>query len=357
MEKKKKASRPPQRKLKPKNLTFLKDFKFLFFRTLFVLLLFGGGFFALDRSLGWGLQAALRHVRTPRVDIGVINQALSTDANAYILGDSRAQYHYIPKILAQATGLKFFNAGLKGRELDYVRFMGDLLLQTRHPDLLLVDLSFHNFDQSRPHPLTPMLHLALPYAAVSQAMKTYPYPTLSRLSQVYGYQDLWMALGMQLRYGKSQLTWSERFQTDYLKPGRTRPLLTGDIDKRVVGELLAFIQQCHASQVRVVFCISPTYRGETEFGLWSQEIKYLNLIRQIAKLSQIPLIEVTETHYPQFRDYRYYSDPAHLNAAGALLYSQLVAEHLKIVLDLPDQAALQHSIYYPSLNPSQYLRW
>jgi hypothetical protein len=105
-----------------------------------------------------------------------------------------------------------------------------------------------------------------------------------------------------------------------------------------------------------VFCLGPTWRGDTEYELWDQERYYLKLLRQIAKLHAVPLLELSEQYYPEFRDPFYYADPDHLNVVGARHYSRLAAMHINEIKKFKSVDQLMQSPYYPKIDPKDYIR-
>src|SRR6266699_3997963 len=84
---------------------------------------------ALGASLGW----LYRKTNTGESG-GLINDALSRNAQVLLLGSSRMRHHAMPALLNRKLSLTAFNAGLDGQDFLYAVMLFDLCNgPTRHP--------------------------------------------------------------------------------------------------------------------------------------------------------------------------------------------------------------------------------
>jgi hypothetical protein len=231
------------------------------FKAVALAVLFAAGLWGADRASAWGLQGVFYRAVSDSAGGGKLNQAVLARADAYVLGDSRAQYHYDPEILTDMTGLRFFNAGLEGREILYLRLQADLIEQAHKPKLYLVEISFHNFDNRRPHTYDSMLYLSMPFYHRSPVVAEYlshgssELKSKLRLCASYSYNGKMLNI---VNHALGVPPASENgfaYRTDHLKPEVSRFLLNGNLEKFVIDEFLVFVQQARQKQITVVFCM------------------------------------------------------------------------------------------------------
>jgi hypothetical protein len=145
---------------------------------------------ALDFALGSALHRLfVRNMTGERG--GLTNYALSKYADVLILGSSRAQCHVMPSVLEEQLSRPTFNAGLKGHGLLYAVMLVSLW-RARHPApsalVLTVDLDTMLHRESE----LAAVQLFAPYIDESTAARDIlyratPYKRIEYLSQAYRY--------------------------------------------------------------------------------------------------------------------------------------------------------------------------
>lgn len=320
--------------------------------------LFIGLVVACDRTLGFLLGVSQQTLHVYEKDSGNINQALKADADAYILGSSRAKYHYDPKILGQATGLRFFNAGADGQDIFYFYMLTDLLEQRHKPKLYVVNLSYSDFLSS--YWRYKRLPVFAPYMRQSSVVADllirgdFRRNLLFKSCQTYAFNSRLHLFPLNI------------LQQDTSPPDGFRPLkgaafqmgkqynLMQRFDNYELTEFVNFLNHCKRQHIRVVFGVSPEYRDPSDFTMGPDEYYFLRGIRQLAKVFHIPLVELTEFSDDFYKNKTVFNDPQHLNAAGAEFFSQQFAKYLAQALALRSDAALEASPYYPELEEKDY---
>ena len=58
----------------------------------------------------------------------------------------------------------------------------------------------------------------------------------------------------------------------------------------------------------------------------------LNFLDDLSHQEKVPYLSVTIENYPIFNDPSLFSDPAHLNAHGASIFSEIVAHWIEVSL-------------------------
>ncbi len=325
------------------------------------------GLLACDRGLGlWLTRQFSKTIISDDTMGNVFNQAILAKTDAYILGNSRAKYHYDPKLLQLKTDLSFFNAGTDGQDVFFFRMGTDVLEQFHQPKLYLVELSTYTFD-IQPKQYFAALTSFAPYRQQSshafeqllQVERHAMHPQLPYLLNIKTYRFtrhslpiLMQLLGQKQKYPHEFIPLSGTLAHQALPTHRSG--LTGTIDEVKVMQFIDFVRQSQSKGIRVVVCVGPMYRWDSNFVLWQSEWYYLRCIRQLCKLLTVPLIEISEAAYPEYRDPTYYQDENHLNKRGAELFSHQVADHLQTLLTLPNMEGFYASPYFPQIDPADY---
>ena len=92
----------------------------------------------------------LRRYRT--LDLGTLNKVISGNVNADILvvGSSRAQHGFDPRIISRQTKKSVYNIGLDGTQIDLqAALFFTYLRHNRKPEFLILSLDVHNLSSTR----------------------------------------------------------------------------------------------------------------------------------------------------------------------------------------------------------------
>src|SRR3954464_1271964 len=85
-----------------------------------------------DMTLGASFGWLYRKTRTGESG-GLINDALSRDAQVLLLGSSRMRHHGMPAVLNRKLSLTAFNAGMDGQDFLYAMMLFDLWQRSHAP--------------------------------------------------------------------------------------------------------------------------------------------------------------------------------------------------------------------------------
>jgi hypothetical protein len=304
------------------------------------LAIFGLFMLALTIGLDAGITAGLR--RTHTSNFGVWNRIVrgDVDADVIISGSSRALVHYDPRLIEGRTGLKAFNIGLNGSQTDLqiARFK-TYLQHNKKPRLLI-----HNLD---------VFSLQTTHGAVYDPVQYAPYlgedtlyPVLRRIDPdfskakfvplyAYAVQDLtfkWMLgllglfgwnpaedhfLGFEPRHS----AWTEDFQRFKIA---NPDGVSFEIEPAGVREIETLLAFCKEQGIKALLIYSPEY------------VEMQNITRDRAKVFA-RFDELSHLYGVRFWDYSdslisrqtaNFSNSQHLNADGAALFSQDVAERI-----------------------------
>lgn len=300
-------------------------------------------FFALVAALlygiDWAVDGGLRRIRTS--SFGASNLAMSGRVNAEIVisGSSRALTHYNPQIIQRVTGHSTFNLGRNGSQTDMqLAYLKAYLEHNAKPKLVIHNLDLFSFQTSK-EIYDPIQYL--PYISnhsIYEGIKrVYPDAWKWRYLPLYGYvvEDMrftWIK-------GAARLFGSQP-REDYILGFQPRHTpWTGDFEKfkasipegiktemepQGIRDLTELIELCRNQDIRLLLVYSPEY-----FEMQALEKNRLDVFAKFRELTNrfgVGLWDYSDSIIGLDRGNFYNSQ--HLNAEGADLFSQDLAERL-----------------------------
>lgn len=296
------------------------------------------GLFALDRATGAVLERLARDVTRGTDGLAVANRALRAQAEAFVLGSSRAYRHYDPAVLGAALGVRVHNAGAPGQALPFTRGLCDLILRERSPELLVVHVDATSLVDTG---WDARMEVLAPFMDRSPAVRRL---ILSRsetqrvkyLSRAFRYNnrlaELLSGRGPSGSAGfgpLDQRAGIERLR-DRLYParqGRSEEQRLADPAEPARLEMLReMIRDSREAGAFVVLSTAPRWRPQGRDN--PDERRLLGAAAELAREEGVPWIEITLDSHPELRDPDLWADTQHLNREGAERFSRLVAERL-----------------------------
>lgn len=291
----------------------------------------------LHLTISWSLK------RVSDGELGAFNQAMQGRVNADILiaGSSRAFRHYDPRIITRETGLSSFNLGRNASQIDVqLGVLKAYLQHNKKPRLLLQNLDIQSFVLTKPGDIfdpasyVPYLDDSAIYSCLSQIspqlwkwkyLPLYAYATEDTLfTWTVGLRTL-CGLGPQEPcfegFCPMQKSWTNEF--DQFKRAHPQGIEV-PIDAGAVAALKELIAVCEHEKIKLVLVYSPQY--QEMIGLTRNRAEIFALFTSIAEQSKIPLLDYTHSPISQTREYFYNSQ--HLNARGAAIFSEDLAQKL-----------------------------
>lgn len=280
--------------------------------------------FMLDRLVGWGAEALFMKTRDGDTG-GQINALLADRSDIVVFGDSRAEAHYVPEILRASLGAATFNAGMKGSNTLAQYALEGLIFDHYTPKLIIYDFSPYSLMHSKDpfaklEPLYP--YWRDPHVAESIA-RAGPLERLFFCSRVYPYNSKIHSIILfnliRHRPNASNGYDGQPLPMAYAPLGATDSR-EDDYDGIMVDYLEKFIEAAQARGVRLIVTLSPRY-ATGSFPIPAR-------IRRLLSESNIPVIDFDSTRYPEFKDFRLFHDPSHLDDAGARIFSGLLGTEI-----------------------------
>lgn len=289
----------------------------------------------LDRAI----FAGVRKIRTS--DYGVWNQVFDGKVNADILitGSSRALVHYDAPLIEKTTGIKTYNIGLNGSQTDMqLAFLKAYLNHNSKPKLVIHNLDMHSFRLTRdPFNLVQFVPYLDEPAIYSSIRRYYPEVWKAKYLPIYGYviEDMrfvWLQ-GLLRLAGRNPR--EDRFQgfaprdqvwnADFGRFKENNP--TGvrlEIEPAGIQCVTELIELCRSQNIDLLFVFSPDYYEVHELELNRDEV--FNQFHSVADKFGVQVWDYSNS--PIAKDHTNFYNSQHLNAQGATLFSQDLAERL-----------------------------
>lgn len=287
-----------------------------------------------DRCLFLVLDYAFWRTTTGETTGGIVNRLRQEKADIIIFGSSRAVTHYDSQALSSRLNMSVYNAGCNGVGLHYVRGVVDLSLKQNKPILAIINIdigSYYNFtwDLSNAKSLAPFMDksdVIREMLCSEKNMETLRYSLLT-----YRFNGKPLAIVKNLFVADQTIAGFTPLY-GFLNPEKAIPLNPEnsadlpEIDSRMMDLMKKIISQLRESGVHTVLVVSPLWRRD---GMIEHKRKaILQEVRELAEEEQTPFLAVTIENTPVFQRSELFKDPRHLNAEGARLFSEIVAEKI-----------------------------
>jgi hypothetical protein len=288
----------------------------------------------IDLALGASLGRLYRKTHTGESG-GLINDALSRDAQILLLGSSRMRHHAMPAILNRKLSLTAFNAGMDGQDFLYAAMLFDLWQRSNAPPKAIVlNIDADSFQKNNEE-LQRAGVFSFYYddsVLVRQILNERSrFERLKFLSRAY------RANGKVFAIGKNLFTHPAP-DFDGFEPlsGHLSPQTLG-AQRESIPTLAEFwslkvecfkrlADYCKRHDTRLVLVQSPRYREDPlAHDAW------VNVLSQfLASYPDVEFVDLSSCAHPDvFRDKtELFKDGSHLNAHGAEIFSAMLADAL-----------------------------
>lgn len=266
-----------------------------------------------------------------------------TEADIVIFGSSKALTQYDPQIISQKLGLSCYNAGVAGQGILFASAIQEMLLTRYQPKIIILNIE--------PELLTktpnfyPRISELLPfYSNHKQLMQKYIrlksrfekfklisklYPYNSKILHIIKYhlknqpdQNGYMPLQNQI--SNSQQTQLKEVEYYYNK-------YESSLDTNFASAFEKFLSNAKNNNSQVILVKSPDF---LPLGSSNEILQYSASFRLIFKIVQsynLRLFDFGDDSRFVFKN-ELFGDPGHLNRKGAELFSNALADSIKILI-------------------------
>ena len=314
--------------------------KKLFYKKLF---LFAAIFFLLDYVGTLFLRTIYTTVLTGSPSGGVVNGALSSKADIFILGSSSAQHHYDPRIIENALDISVYNAASDGTYYDYAYGLMVLIGKKHTPKLWIMNVDDEKllYDKRTAWRLAPRLN-------DDPIVKELVFETLDRPIEKYRHVSRLMRFNQILAPLLKEKILPEKNYAGFtplegkLPPKEKKNKNTNrDSDnlpeiKMVQLDMLRnIVSLARQSGSDIIFVIGPRYYYDySPDGYTPKLTRSLHKIySDFAKELNVVFIDHSATGIPAFYDKKYFRDHVHLNNAGNKIISSKLAKDIRFLID------------------------
>ena len=252
-----------------------------------------------------------------------------SDEDILIMGSSKASHHYVPQVLEDTLGLSCFNCGQDGNGiiLQYGRWK---MISARYsPKMILYDVTA-SFDIDSNDNMRYMDRLK-PYCDDKNVRNyiggLFPFEKLKLLSNIYRYNYKFLEIISDCGESKAE---TERNGGYLPLNGALRQEI---IDSHTVNKasiepdemkldcLEKLVKECIDRQTKIVFLVSPSFRGGTV------DLDSFRAVTDLASRYDVPFLYYGDSEFSYQSEL--FSDSEHLNDRGAALFTSEVAHVIK----------------------------
>ena len=250
------------------------------------------------------------------------------DENIIMMGSSRMQHHYVPRVFEDSLGMTCYNAGMDGNGILLSYGFLKMVLERYTPKMIVYDIS--GFDMYVDDN-TKYLDFMKPYYKIE-------YESVAAIFDDVDPLERWKMNSNLYRYNSKllQLIGDNLHTTSTLEKGygpihRTmnyEPALSRnneekekEIDSLKITYICKFVELAKKNDIKLIFTTSPTYYGK----LKSKEPTPMNVLSEKFDLNFI-------NHYYDSlicSSKAYWSDGTHMNDDGAQLFSKTIVGEIE----------------------------
>lgn len=281
----------------------------------------------LDKLGGFLLSRCYFSEKSARVD-KLVYSVLKTREDVLIFGSSRAQHHYNAAALQDSLKMSVFNAGAGGQNIYYHTGILKAAFERYQPKLVLLDMSYIDYEATPPTWDREKLSLLLPFTKESEAAKE-TVLLRGHFERLKMQSDLYRFNSTIYQIAKNNLKGEMEHQQGYVPlehkyTGAPQHAVKEEaaIDSAKLNYLSEFIEYAKSKQAKVVVLVSPHY-------IEKHQSANLNYVTKLLKEKH----GITVWNYEQDPHYltkkEWFHDAFHLNDIGATAFSAEVSKRIR----------------------------
>jgi hypothetical protein len=250
-----------------------------------------------------------------------------------IFGSSRAQHHFIPRIINKNTGLSSYNCGFGGEGLLFSLIQLNEALKRYKPKLIVLEVSPNILIDPESH---QKLKLLLPFSnrdpLIFDALTSGEFfERVKLLSAIYPYNSTIASLitgGFKKNIDtlKGFLPLDGKIDTLGLTDKINSQISTSVIPTERLNALKEFITLCTNHNIKIAVVVSPVYQTNGNLDKMTEQVE-----KTCVDFKNVHFLNYSTSNIYHWPDY--FKDNLHLNAEGARIFSEDISLKLKEVLD------------------------
>lgn len=258
--------------------------------------------------------------------IGQVNRALNSVSDLFIVGSSRAKYHYNPYIISSITNIDSYNAGLDGYGIYYNYALIMERIKIDMPKIVILDISPNIFVDTSTY---EKLDLFIPYSSNYES-----FNEITQLKPSYNYLLRWInsvAYNSSLYDILRNYFFAQDFDPKGYDPirsihgntiGKYFKYNNEEIDINKIYYFKKIIEICHKKNIEIICVISPTLNKYDDKNL------VVDLLKDENPYKDIHFWDYSDHHEFYGKDHLF-KDQLHLNSMGADKFSIIISNRIK----------------------------
>jgi len=253
---------------------------------------------------------------------------MKTEARFLVFGSSRANHHYVPRIIEEEINMDYYNVGRDGSFIPYHYAVLCSILSRWTPNIVILDITKNDLikqgdDYAR-------LSVLLPYyednVSIRQVvnMKS-KFEKIKLLSKIYPYNSQIFSIMLGNISSLSAKKKDEKGfvgLTDGFKGDTTKTNWIEELDERKVELYKRFIGKCKENGVLLYVVCSPYYLNDTISG------KSVSLAKSIAVSAGVEFIDFSNDK-GFVENKKLFYDKNHLNERGAIIFTKELSKRIE----------------------------
>ena len=253
-----------------------------------------------------------------------------TNAEALVIGSSRAHRGYNTNILTEETGIKFHNISCQGMALqNYSRILSDYLKNNKVPKKIIINIDLFGLAyRDRIADLQYLLPSIRENSELYQNIYQFRYIKYYRPYGYFFYKDEFykiLEFPSHKKYDGFQpldLEWKTAPTYGVIMPSQ-KFRINKEKSTREIEQILKIIEE---KQIReVIFSLAPLHYSYWQSVDNQEEI--MDFILKITKENNIKLLNFNNLEMS--KQSKYYYDAVHFNIKGAKVFSEILADSIK----------------------------
>jgi hypothetical protein len=258
------------------------------------------------------------------------------------MGSSHANRHYVPDILEKELNMTCYNAGVQGQRIIFHTALQKMILKRHKPKFIILNIdeswlyesaeSYERLADLHPYywdfrtELDPIISLHSKFNTIKLLFRSYQTNSTIVHALKYFFQPQkdykgYRPLNQQMKkplFQKIEPINSKMANEEIQK-----------LDTSFVNMFEGFINNAKINDVNLILTLSPHLNQSN--GL--KVNKSLELMKSMAFEHGIPLIDFSDDR-TFIKQYHLFNDPGHLNNDGAIIFTKLLADTLKVKIEL-----------------------
>lgn len=266
-----------------------------------------------------------------------------------IFGSSRATNNFIPSVIEEKFNTTCYNCGTQGQQMLYILALQRMILERYNPEVILFNIDYYflnenktNYDRladllpylSSHKSIEDLIYLRSPYEKYKVISKIYPYNSkiarmvtysITKQEDFKGYSPMFREIRMEsdkLDYEKKNFAENGPSKVKNVK-----------LDTNFIKAYEEFISVSLNKGIKVILTISPDFIPADFSGSDS----YLK-IKEISEKYNLSIMDFSKDSRFNFRT-DLFGDVFHLNDKGAKIFTNILCDTLKTVINNNNKTA------------------